>query len=589
MSERSDAATIGHLSVRWREDPREAHTPAAHLRVERWVNQADLVPAGLRSGEILVVNRLAGLPALANTARARLDWQRALQRHMTDLYRSAARPENGRVPPGAASVVFADGAELLLCLVRDTLANRAAAQWTWQRLLPTRALATPGVLLATGFTRHVEALPAAVSQLTPRELVQLGARLRPPDVGPVLRALHERFALPEPALARWVESPAVPPASSEIPGSGADSAAVDTMAPWSSWLPDELARSMPSTSAVLLGVSLALYHAPARARTPGFGQAVAAWMAATERLMTETAARPEPAPAVASELAAEIAPPAAAVEAQPESALADGTEPHAVPRPAIAPDGIRTDLGGVLYLINLLAWLDLPHGWSEDFAAHVGAWALVEALARGLLGDAYADDPLWDVLAELDRRAAGTPAAADMPVPDAFRMPPGWLARVGAPQEPWLAYHAAGRIALVDATTGYALIDVPLGDLSPEERLRSELAPYHAAGHTVRWQWAEGWPDGPLTPGTMEALGPGLSWWLARVLGCVRTLLERALGPDMTPQIMLCEPGRVATSRTHVDLFLPLDRIRLPVRRAGLDQDPGWVPDLGHIVLFHFL
>ncbi len=40
--------------------------------------------------------------------------------------------------------------------------------------------------------------------------------------------------------------------------------------------------------------------------------------------------------------------------------------------------------------------------------------------------------------------------------------------------------------------------------------------------------------------------------------------------------------------RTHVDLTLPMNAISLPARRAGLDRDPGWVPDLGRVVLFHF-
>jgi hypothetical protein len=33
---------------------------------------------------------------------------------------------------------------------------------------------------------------------------------------------------------------------------------------------------------------------------------------------------------------------------------------------------------------------------------------------------------------------------------------------------------------------------------------------------------------------------------------------------------------------------MSMDQISIPVRRAGLDQDPGWVPDLAQIVLFHF-
>ena len=41
-------------------------------------------------------------------------------------------------------------------------------------------------------------------------------------------------------------------------------------------------------------------------------------------------------------------------------------------------------------------------------------------------------------------------------------------------------------------------------------------------------------------------------------------------------------------SRTHVDVLLVLDQADVRVRAIGLDQDPGWVPALGRIVLFHF-
>jgi hypothetical protein len=50
----------------------------------------------------------------------------------------------------------------------------------------------------------------------------------------------------------------------------------------------------------------------------------------------------------------------------------------------------------------------------------------------------------------------------------------------------------------------------------------------------------------------------------------------------------LRKPGRLLVGRTHVDLTMGLDQIAVPIRRAGLDRDPGWVPDLGRIVAFHF-
>jgi hypothetical protein len=31
------------------------------------------------------------------------------------------------------------------------------------------------------------------------------------------------------------------------------------------------------------------------------------------------------------------------------------------------------------------------------------------------------------------------------------------------------------------------------------------------------------------------------------------------------------------------------DQISVAARRVGLDANPGWVPDLGYILLFHFV
>ena len=53
-------------------------------------------------------------------------------------------------------------------------------------------------------------------------------------------------------------------------------------------------------------------------------------------------------------------------------------------------------------------------------------------------------------------------------------------------------------------------------------------------------------------------------------------------------QVLLVRRGRVLVTRTHVDVIMPMDGISLPVRRAGLDANPGWRPDLGRIVMFYY-
>jgi hypothetical protein len=52
---------------------------------------------------------------------------------------------------------------------------------------------------------------------------------------------------------------------------------------------------------------------------------------------------------------------------------------------------------------------------------------------------------------------------------------------------------------------------------------------------------------------------------------------------------VVCRPGRMASTRTHLDVVFDLEAADIRVRRAGLDLDPGWVPWLGRVVRYHYL
>lgn len=72
--------------------------------------------------------------------------------------------------------------------------------------------------------------------------------------------------------------------------------------------------------------------------------------------------------------------------------------------------------------------------------------------------------------------------------------------------------------------------------------------------------------------------GPALMDLGARLYGG-----EPVWGPDL-----LAVPARVRHSPTHLDCHYPLSAVRLSVRRAGLDLNPGWVPWLGRVVTLHY-
>jgi hypothetical protein len=208
--------------------------------------------------------------------------------------------------------------------------------------------------------------------------------------------------------------------------------------------------------------------------------------------------------------------------------------------------GVDTRLGGVLYLINLMLRLDLPACFEQDghLASQVGTWGVLEALGRGLLSAddcALNDDPLWTALAQLDGREPGEWPGQDFCGGENFYLPAEWLAQIA----------------------------------------NEESEPFDQA------QVAS------LT-GTLAAdLNPHLARWLAFVLPYIRFRLQRALDPSGTEATdlqtaLLLRQGILYVTSTHVDLVMPLADVSTPIRIAGLDCNPGWLPDFGRVVLFHF-
>ena len=70
----------------------------------------------------------------------------------------------------------------------------------------------------------------------------------------------------------------------------------------------------------------------------------------------------------------------------------------------------------------------------------------------------------------------------------------------------------------------------------------------------------------------------------------VQDWLRAALPGVAEPErYLLLVDGHLYVTATHLDLVMDLDRIRLEVRLAGLDADPGWAPDFGRVIRFHFV
>ncbi len=172
----------------------------------------------------------------------------------------------------------------------------------------------------------------------------------------------------------------------------------------------------------------------------------------------------------------------------------------------------------------------------------------------------------------------------------------------------WSAFQQDERLLLYDGAAGFLVANVPLRGRTFFEAAHAEVAAYSDAGLNVSWHignpirtpfMASGWAAFTTSTGEWEknwlsaSMSEEVLWWLGRVMGFVYCVLEHALGErigDVTQlaELLLYRHGQLVVSRTHVDLYMSMEEISIAVRRAGLDRDPGWVPDLARIVYFHF-
>jgi hypothetical protein len=551
--------------------------PGLRGRLTRLLESADLYPAELPPAAVLIVRRLRDplpgrLAARPGALAVEPAWERAVRGALGELLRGAARPARQPVPAGAAAVVFDDEAEMLACLARDVALGRAAEHWWWRFGGPA------GGTVARSGGWSVAAVLAAEPRLVPAVLAILAAA---GDVALVLRAVApaEADALTEGVCAALgVASPA--PVPEEI-----------DHRPPPRWLEPvfhftDRQRLGPQRSR-LLGVALAAHRAPAAVGTPAVRRAFAAWLSARAPLSAvvgEIAGRDRAAPAPAGIPAHPASPPgvdgrkwrasgggargpgdvapagAAATTAAPphnQTASVSRNDATTRARPAVPPaatgpvtadvgaadfsveDAVITELGGALYLVNIMRRLGLPGRFEPDWglASRVGAWGTLDALARALLTPAQdagaidvAGDSLWPVLTRL----AGRPATE--PLGDGLMAP-------------------AGAGAASDGSN----VSAP--------------------------------PAAPL----LEALSPALRLWLDQVMPQVRASLEQILHPQddapsaPPPHALLLRRGRLFVTATHVDLVLPLSAVTVSIRRAGLDCDPGWAPEFGRVIKFYYV
>jgi hypothetical protein len=258
---------------------------------------------------------------------------------------------------------------------------------------------------------------------------------------------------------------------------------------------------------------------------------------------------------------------------------------------------IPTELGGVLFLVNLMRALRLPECLETEFGIDaINGWTLLELLARCLLGPGRRelnDDPLWTVLAGLSERR--------MPVGDGFvgqeryRLPATWISQLGTGESADVGVRLRGSRLQLWHSSGFLLLDSTMDSSPARECIEAECP---SIEDVIRLRALTHWRrfNRPAAGGC-GALGMKLEGelrrFLAFLLPYVRYRLALALGAvnnrsfDFAAELLL-RRGSLYVTPTHVDLVMDMKQATGPIRLSGLDADPGWIPELGRVVKFTF-
>lgn len=258
-------------------------------------------------------------------------------------------------------------------------------------------------------------------------------------------------------------------------------------------------------------------------------------------------------------------------------------------------DGIETSLGGVMFLVNAIEYLDLPECFEKDcrLSSKVGAAQTLEALALSLYDGTRAaeNDSVWSVMSGLSGRAAGDPMKVDGFDSEALRLPPAWIDPIGL-RGHTLVWTTQEERLVIASGCGLRLVDVPLGERSPRSQAADESKPY-----------MNGPAPPTLVPSSVPPLPPVLKRlaricpaafqrWVEFVAPYIKWRLAVALGDDSESWSFAQSIGEmeatIHVTDTHIDVVASIDSVRIPVRMAGLDRSPGWIPSLGKVVLFHY-
>jgi len=178
------------------------------------------------------------------------------------------------------------------------------------------------------------------------------------------------------------------------------------------------------------------------------------------------------------------------------------------------------------------------------------------------------------VLAELDERDSGNPPGTGFQSQETYAAPRSWLA--GLAPHPLSARFRSRGMELW-RPEDFLVLDSCRAQMPPDTRLLPST-------HSERRRRRAAAAVRPLH----LPLSNELRRFLHFVLPYARWRIGKVL-QGVTLQQACLRRGKLILSLSHVDLGMGMNQISVPVRLAGLDANPGWMPELGRVITFHFL
>jgi hypothetical protein len=557
-------------------------TGASRNLLSEALAQVPLAPLGLGDGELLLIPRHSSRALLRSGADGRP--QRGFGRKLGAELAASLAAAAIDPPPGIRAVAyrFTTSSSFAIWLLGNW-AKGGAAHWEAAAIT---AVQVGGSVIdwarrqLFGDGRSLPGVFAALAQLGLAASVL--ARLDPADLVQMRKALLQSHGLPLPeAMAQvW------PVAGSQIAGAYTPAKAGNGPSPEArttiravastAAAAREAGNDLASLPAAAVELLLALLHLQADPVTPRAALAAAvASVASAASVVTRVdedeaestpPPRPERIPHSSHPSHSPTAPfpplppsspsPAVSSEnpnipsANTPQAAAPAT-PHYQPRAdstIAAPfTGFASDFAGLMFLLNAFLAMGLYPDFTRpaDAGLALAPTRLLDRLALHWFGSPYGGDQLHKALA---------PDAADPPLPDRWQVEPAWLEAFAG--EETAAITTTSRHQMLWHPAGFPLANLPRRK-RVERRKRGQRQDKAAR-------------------------------WLACLALYLDARIQRATDDPELGLSSLAIPGHCRISADRIDIDLALADLPLPLRLAGLDRDPGWLPAEGRTIAFHF-